>query len=472
VDNHKSSDAARAVLLSAARALMAENANFSVKALLTKANVTRAQFRRHFAGKAELLSALAGQDVKELSDILEAVQPVRQSLRAAVGAPALAPPAPAADQWLERRLRVFERALAALEKRQQQSEQSLTQALARLQEKLDAPAAIPVAQAAAMAEPVPAPQAEPPAPEETPEEPVCAGVAQAEESAVPEKSEPAVSEKEIQDFIAHAREAAKHAAALAEAAPPPVRKTPWLAWGGAAMALLLLLGVGLLLTGGAFGHGRPVAGSGVSHRQVAQGALPRMLALADNGDAEAQSKLALAYLRGNSGVAEDEKAALRWARAAAAQGQPVAQYLLGTLYLEPGRDQREAVRWFSQAAGQGNIKAMHNLAIAYAEGLGVAADPQTAVTWFVRAAEQGYRDSQFDLAVMYERGTGVPQDAVAALKWYRIAAAQGDAPSAARAQFLMTQLKAADVNAAMDAAAAFAPKPSVRAANEAGGSKT
>ena len=66
----------RAVLLKEARALMAENANFSFKTLLTKANISRAQFRRHFSGKAELLSALTGEDVKELGEILEAVQPV------------------------------------------------------------------------------------------------------------------------------------------------------------------------------------------------------------------------------------------------------------------------------------------------------------------------------------------------------------------------------------------------------------
>ena len=95
-----------------------------------------------------------------------------------------------------------------------------------------------------------------------------------------------------------------------------------------------------------------------------------MIALADSGDATAETMLALAYLRG-AGVGSDEAAAMRWSMAAAAQGQPVAEYLLGTLYLDGNRDQAQAARWFRAAAAQGNIKAMHNLAIAYAEGLGV-----------------------------------------------------------------------------------------------------
>lgn len=459
---------------------MAENANFSVKTLLTRAEVTRAQFRRHFAGKAALLSALAGEDVRELSDIVAAAQPVRQSLRKVVGAaPVEAPVATSspsvADQWLERRLRVFERALAAMEKRQEQSEQNLIQAIARLNERLDmAPAPVVIETIAAAPEPVAAaePAAAPqpdPAIAQAPQEFSSAVLAHVEEiadGAIEEKAEtPAISEKEMQDFMAHAREVAKNAAALAEATPPLARKPPWLAWGGAAAVLLLLLTVGLLITGGAFGHNRPVAGSGVAHRKLAQHGVPSMLALADNGNAAAQTKLALAYLRGEHGVAEDEKAALRWAKAAAAQGDAVAQYLLGTLYLKT--DPGEAVRWFEPAARQGNIKAMHNLAIAYAEGLGVPKNPVEAVTWFSRAAEQGYRDSQFDLAVMYERGDGVPQDAVAALTWYRVAAAAGDAPSSVRAQFLMTEMTAAEVNAAMDAASAFVPKPASISANEA-----
>ena len=192
--------------------------------------------------------------------------------------------------------------------------------------------------------------------------------------------------------------------------------------------------------------------SGVSHRQVAQNGIAHVIALADSGDAAAQTALALDYLRGQ-GVAGDDAAAKRWSLAAALQGQPVAEYLLGTLYLEGNKDESEAARWFLAAAAQGNVKAMHNLAIAFDQGLGVEKDPAEAVKWFVRAAEEGYRDFEFDLGVLYERGEGVPQSARAALKWYLIAANQGDAASAARAAVLKQQIDPLVTKAAVKEAA-------------------
>ena len=477
----------RAILLKEARALLAENAKFSVKSLLTKCDVSREVFRQHFAGKADLLTALAGQDIKDLSHILETAQPMVQNLRAtACGTVAPVPvidrpvaerpvaDPPVADQWLERRLRVFERTLGALEKRQEKSEQNILQQIALLNERLAVPQAAPepapqVIQEAQPVEPVrvfvPEPQAVETAPDPV-AEPVLSPSVLAHIEEIQDDAAQRASEKEIADFIAHARQAARKAAAPAETAPPKARKSPWLAWGGAGVALILLLGMGLLLADRALGHNAPPVGAGVVHRQVATQGIPRLMALADSGDATAQTMLALAYLRG-AGVASDDAAAKRWSEAAAIQGQPVAEYLLGALYLENNGDQSAAVRWFSAAARQGNIKAMHNLAIAYSQGTGIAQDSAQAVTWFVRAAEQGYRDSEFDLGVLYERGEGVPQDAVAALKWYRIAASQGDQPSALRAQFLMTQLNAVEVNSAMDEAAAFVPKPAQTRANEA-----
>ena len=285
----------RDILLKEARALMAENANFSVKALLTSANVSRAQFRRFFSGKAELLSALAGEDVRELTEILEAVQPVAQSLKAAVGAPAQA--VPATDAWLERRLRVFERALATMEKRQENTEQNFAREIALLGEKLDALAVHPAQEAPApeIAAPEPAPEPAPvpePEPQPKPEsvtELAPAVLAHVEEIAGPdtvaapstEKPSEKISEKDISDFLAHARQAARNAALAEAASLPKARNTPWLAWSGAAAVFLLLLGLGLLLAGRALGHAAPPVAAGTSHRQVAGSGLARTIALAE-----------------------------------------------------------------------------------------------------------------------------------------------------------------------------------------------
>jgi localization factor PodJL len=237
----------------------------------------------------------------------------------------------------------------------------------------------------------------------------------------------------------------------------------WLAVGALALvALFLCIGLTLGSTAGA----SQLQGNGVSKRRVSEG-VARTMALADYGDAKAQARLALAYLRGQ-GVDRDPGAALRWSAAAARSGEPVAQYLMGALYsqgdaLKP--DPAVAFAWFASAAAKGNLKAMHNLAIADAQGMGTDKDEAKAAEWFTRAAERGYIDSQFDLAVLYERGTGVKEDLKQALKWYAIAALSGDAPSRERAEVLRGQLKAADVKLAANAALGFSPLPALGEAN-------
>ncbi len=161
---------------------------------------------------------------------------------------------------------------------------------------------------------------------------------------------------------------------------------------------------------------------------------------AARGDARSQSRLALAYLRGD-GVSADPAAAIGWSRMAAAQGESSAQFILATLYASGVKpDPQLAVRWLAAAASRGNIKAMHNLALAYLNGTGVPKNTATAMAWFGKAASSGYRDAAFDLAVLYERGEGVPQDPRLALRWYTAAASDGDREAAQRMQLLKTQL--------------------------------
>lgn len=444
---------------------MAAAADFTIAGLLTDTGVSRAQFRRCFAGKKQLLAALMQGDVKALGDILEVAQPV-EVLRA-VGSD-ITPAAPVTDAWLERRLRVFERALGGLEKRQEKSEHTLSQRLALMEEKLAG-----LAQAKPVAVPEPAlPLFDPselnllpaeripadPAPGEAASPELAPNVlAHVEQIAKSGPAEEPVSEKEMADFIAHARQVARRAV------PPPAkpRRRRGPIWNGLVLASILigglmLIGAALLLSSGV-PQASPVAS--VSHRQTAQTGMARIMALADSGDARAQTVLALAYLHG---PAANAGAARRWSIAAASQGQPVAQYLLGTLYLDS--DPAQAVRWLRAAAEQGNVKAMHNLAIAFAQG--PAPDPTLAVQWFTRAAAKGYRDSQFDLAVLYERGLGVPQSGAEALKWYLIAAGSGDAPSAGRAAVLKDQISADDARMAMAEAAGFVPQSPASVANQ------
>ncbi|HWF63778.1 MAG TPA: hypothetical protein VN685_04110, partial [Rhizomicrobium sp.] len=141
---------ARGLLLATARELTAQGADLSLKTLLIRSGVSKTEFRRWFADRDALLAALAAEDAEKDMGF-------EQQWQAAVGsdfAPApvasAAPAAPATagsengeaapvvnDAWLERRLRVFERALGSLEKRQEKFEDELAMRLSVIGERLD-----------------------------------------------------------------------------------------------------------------------------------------------------------------------------------------------------------------------------------------------------------------------------------------------------------------------------------------------
>ena len=189
----------------------------------------------------------------------------------------------------------------------------------------------------------------------------------------------------------------------------------------------------------------------------------KVLAAANGGNTVAETIIGLQYLDGG-----DPGQALPWLKKAAAAGQAVAQYRLGTMY-ERGQGVTTspalATKWYLSAANQGNRKAMHNLAVAYAEGSSGPKDMAEAVRWFTKAASMGLSDSQFNLAVLYERGDGVPQSLIEAYKWYAIAAAAGDTESKARLSVLKTQLSDTDRAAAEREAQNFHSDPLDRPAN-------
>ena len=86
---------------------------------------------------------------------------------------------------------------------------------------------------------------------------------------------------------------------------------------------------------------------------------------AEQGQAEAQFKLALCYSQGE-GVAVDQAEAVRWLRKAAEQGYAEAQQALGVCYNKGegvGGDQPEACKWFRKAAEQGNPLGQSSLAV-------------------------------------------------------------------------------------------------------------
>jgi TPR repeat protein len=483
-------DDTRDRLIETARAMVLRGENkFSIATLCNEAGVDRVRFRAHFSGKTALMAALMHEQASQAVSVAElpAVQPVPEpqtqvQTPKAEQEPSVSTP----DAWLERRLRVFERALTSLEARADATAREQARVIGLLEERLAVLSGEPLERRLAprpvVAEPVETASKIMTAPVETVE--MAPEIETAAEPA--EDKKPAaealtlaplpvvtISKEEMADVLASARERARAAAAASEDEERPKengKRIRWLAVAALALVVLFLcIGFTLGNTASATQNDRMAAwqGAGVSHRHVAQGALAQTIVSADFGDAKAEARLALAYLRGQ-GIARDAGAALRWSAAAAQAGEPVGQYLMGALYSQGEvvkADPARAFAWFAVAAAKGNLKAMHNLAIAYAEGQGTAKDPAKAAEWFTRAAERGYVDSAFDLAVLYERGAGVTQDPRQALKWYGIAAAAGDQPSKARAEFLRGQMSVDDVKLATDAALAFAPLPALPSAN-------
>lgn len=432
----------RAELLATARSLRSRDpGRFSVAALCRETGLSRSRVRRHFPTKSALMSALLDA----------APAPIPERRKRPRSAPA------GQKDWVERRLRVCERALSILEAKAEDTAREQSRSISMLEERL------PHLAAASLASMEVPPFAEAPLPAKADIEAAAGTIPPPELLAVarentekPRRAFPA--REKLQNILESAR--------LSESATSRAKFFSWKPT-GPGLAAIAAVTVAVLVIGAvvspfdnlARAKQTPSAATGpgiVKDHEVfiidATGAAPdpntqpvspaiRDVALrAQRGEAQAQTELAMSFLRGQN-VAADPIAAARWSNEAAAQGEPTAQFILGTLYAEGIKpDPHLAFEWFSAAASHGNVKAMHNLAIAYMNGVGVTKDAATAVSWFSKAAHAGYRDSAFDLAVLYERGEGVSQSPQEALTWYDAAASLGDTEAAERAKILRSQL--------------------------------
>ena len=185
-----------------------------------------------------------------------------------------------------------------------------------------------------------------------------------------------------------------------------------------------------------------------------------------NGDPIAQYEVGTRYAAG-LGVAADLAQAAQWFSRAAARGLAAAQFRLAAMY-ERGQgtaaDVEKARIWYQRAAEQGHVKAMHNLAVLSVNG--GRTDYSGAAKWFAEAAERGLADSQFNLAVLHQNGMGVAKDLKLAYRWLSLAARGGDREAALRVAHVRSQLTAADVQAADAVVAAWRVRAPDPAAND------
>jgi TPR repeat protein len=156
---------------------------------------------------------------------------------------------------------------------------------------------------------------------------------------------------------------------------------------------------------------------------------PALLALAEQGDAQAQFVLGERYEQG-LGAEQDDRAAEHWFSLAAAQGHAGAQAGLGALYAldlqDVPVDYTAALRWSRQAAQQQDVRGLYNLGVIYRDGLGVLQDNRQAIHWFTLAAEQGDSWAQYNLGQIHGSQNSGDYDPALAMDWYLRAAEQGN----------------------------------------------
>jgi localization factor PodJL len=192
-------------------------------------------------------------------------------------------------------------------------------------------------------------------------------------------------------------------------------------------------------------------------------------AAAAKGDPAAEYEIALRYAEGR-GVPQNLAEAADWFDRAAKHGLAPAQFRLGGFY-EKGfgvkKDLEAARRLYSAAAEAGNAKAMHNLAVLYAEGIDGKPDYQNAAKWFRKAADYGLSDSQYNLGILYGRGIGMEPNLPEAYKWFTLAARDGDRDSASKRDDVGGRMDPESLAAAKLAAQAWAPLEQPEAATQA-----
>ena len=121
--------------------------------------------------------------------------------------------------------------------------------------------------------------------------------------------------------------------------------------------------------------------------------LEHKMALAEQGDAQAQYDIGYRYEKGR-GVDEDEAAAFRWFRKAAEQELDKAEYKVGMYYLK---------------------------------GMGVTENTSAARTWLLKAADQGYPPAQYQLGKLYS--SRFYKDYDSSLAWLQKAKDNGYQPA-------------------------------------------
>lgn len=136
-----------------------------------------------------------------------------------------------------------------------------------------------------------------------------------------------------------------------------------------------------------------------------------LVKLAEDGNAEAQARLAMIFYEGK-GVNRDDASAAKWAKLADEQGNPYATYILACLYIEGANVPRnidEGMRLLEKSADGGCILAAANLGCTLLSGemgggsIKVQQDIPKAIKYLKIGAENDPQAQEL-LAALYAKG--------------------------------------------------------------------
>ena len=384
---------------------------------------------------------------------------------------------PRVDAWLERRLRVFERALADLERRMTEAEaragnvdqksddsvrsvqdrlsvfedqfntlrQSLTQRMdesERRQRSLaselradvnDASGRLDRLETAKPVEMV-APTVASAEPQPAPVEAV---------AAEPEASAPAVFGRnrspEQDGYVVAARRAATAAATLAElhapdAAPEDAEdeKSAWQRFAERRVRLSarqkLVVGSATLLLFVAGGAVAFQAGKSDGRRVAVAAQITLPLPKLTQNAVHHAAHRAVHHAATTYASLPSSATPLDRLSALANAGNPRAELLIGLKYLhgeDVASDPSRAAQWITKAAEGHEPLAQYWLGSLYERGEGVSKDPVQAIKWYEAAAGQGNWKAMHSLGVAYAQGNGVNKDLFEAARWFERAATLG-----------------------------------------------
>ena len=148
---------------------------------------------------------------------------------------------------------------------------------------------------------------------------------------------------------------------------------------------------------------------------------------ANQGNAEAQDRLAQAYLLGDLGLETDYAEAARWAQKSADQGNGDAEALLAGLYIDGlgvPKDEQKAIPLLDSAMGKKSGVAFY-LGARLARERTAVPDHDLRANLLLRiGAYLGNISSMAALGQVFELGRGVKSDPVQAYAWYGVAVFQ------------------------------------------------